>query len=120
MRSVEINDIFAPMILNGRARDKRRRTVVQRSRTIYPDINVVDKLRCYAQIGCEIALRVLRERMPNLDAVWYIDLFGEKVVKKQERTSLGVWREIETVCDDILIAYGALRARRARRDQRAT
>lgn len=79
-----------------------------------------DKVRTHAQIESEIALRVLRERMPNLSGVWYIDLFGEKVAKKQERPSSGVWREIETVCDDILIAYGALMARQARRDRRAT
>ena len=63
---------------------------------------------------------MLRERMPNLAAVWYIDLFGEKVVKKQEKLSSGVWREIETVCDDILIAYRTLIARRSRGNLKAT
>jgi len=80
----------------------------------------LDKLKTHAQIESEIALRVLRERMPNLAAVWYIDLFGEKIFKKQEKLSSGVWREIETVCDDILIAYRTLIARRSRGNLKAT
>lgn len=79
-----------------------------------------DKLKVHAQVESEIALRVLREHVPNLDAVWYIDLLGEKVVKRQEKPSLGVWREIQVVCDDILIAYRTLIARRSRGNLRAT
>ncbi len=79
-----------------------------------------DKLKTHAQIESEIALRVLREHIPSLDAVWYIDLLGEKVVKRQEKPSSGVWREIQVVCDDILIAYRTLIARRSRGNLRAT
>lgn len=79
-----------------------------------------DKLKVHAQIECEIALRSIRDHIPNLSAVWYIDLLSEKVIKKQENPSSGVWREIETICDDILIAYRTLIARRSRGNLRAT
>jgi hypothetical protein len=78
-----------------------------------------DKMRTHAQIETEIALRVLREHI-TLDAVWYIDLLSEKVVKRKAEPSGGVWREIETVCDDIIIAYRMLMARRSRENEKAT
>lgn len=55
----------------------------------------------------EVALRVIGEHLA-LEAVWYVDLLSEKVVKKKAAPSVGTRREIETVCDDIIIAYGTL------------
>ena len=78
-----------------------------------------DKLKTHAQIETEIALRVVSEHVA-LDAVWYVDLLSERVVKKKIAPSGGVWREIETVCDDIIIAYRMLMARRSRGNAQAT
>lgn len=78
-----------------------------------------DKMNTYAQIETEIALRVIGESVP-LDAVWYVDLLTDKVVKRKTKPSVGTWREIETVCDDIIIAYRTLMARRSRGNAQAT
>lgn len=78
-----------------------------------------DKLKMHAQIETEIALRVIAEHTA-LDAVWYVDLLSEKVVKKKAEPSVGMWREIQTICDDIIIAYGTLMARRSRGNAQAT
>jgi hypothetical protein len=78
-----------------------------------------DKLKTHAQIETEIALRAIGEHLA-LDAVWYVDLLSERVVKKKAAPSVGTWREIETVCDDIIIAYGTLMARRSRGNAQAT
>jgi hypothetical protein len=78
-----------------------------------------DKLKVHAQIETEIALRVISENAV-LDAVWYVDLLSEKVVKKKAIPSVGTWRETQAVCDDILIAYHTLIARSSRNDAQAT
>ncbi len=79
-----------------------------------------DQLKVYAQIEGEVAFRVLREHISDIAAVWYIDLLGERVVKRQVKPSIGTWKEVETVCDDILIAYRVIAARRSREERRAT
>jgi hypothetical protein len=79
-----------------------------------------DKMKVYARIETEVALRVLREQAPDLEAVWYVDLLSEKVVVKKSKPNTTLWREVETVCDDILMVYRNLMARRARQQQRAT
>jgi hypothetical protein len=78
-----------------------------------------DKLKVYGQVETEIALRVLREVHPDIDAVWYIDLLTETVVVKKSKPNAALWREIETVCDDMLLVYRELMARRARSKEQA-
>lgn len=79
-----------------------------------------DKMKIYAQIETEIALRVLREQTPNIDAVWYVDLLSEKIVVRKSKPHAALWREIETVCDDILMVYRSLMARRVMGKEHAT
>jgi hypothetical protein len=78
-----------------------------------------EKLKTHAQIETEIALRVIGQHVA-LDVVWYVDLLSEKIVKKKASPSMGTWREIETVCDDIIIAQRTLMARRSRGNAQAT
>jgi hypothetical protein len=56
-------------------------------------------------------LRVLPDAYPDIDAVWYIDLLTETIVVKKSKPNAALWREIETVCDDMLLLYGDLMSR---------
>jgi hypothetical protein len=78
-----------------------------------------DKLKVYGQVESEIALRVLREAYSDIDAVWYIDLLTETVVVRKSKPNAALWREIETVCDDMLLVYRELMSRRARGREQA-
>lgn len=78
-----------------------------------------DKLKVYGQVESEIASRVLRDAYPDIAAVWYIDLLTETVVVKKSKPNAALWREIETVCDDMLLLYRDLMSRRARGNEQA-
>jgi hypothetical protein len=78
-----------------------------------------DKLKVYGQVESEIALRVLRDAYPDIDAVWYVDLLTETVVVRKSKPNAALWREIETVCDDMLLLYRDLMSRRARGNEQA-
>lgn len=80
----------------------------------------IDKMKIYAQIESEIALRILSDEASNVDGVWYVDLLSEKVIVKKTKPNAALWREIETVCDDILMVYRTLMARRSREQREAT
>jgi hypothetical protein len=78
-----------------------------------------DKLKVYGQVESEIASRALRDAYPDIAAVWYIDLLTETVVVKKSKPNAALWREIETVCDDMLLLYRDLMSRRARGNEQA-
>ena len=62
---------------------------------------------------------MLREADAHIDAVWYVDLLTETVVVKKSKPNAALWREIETVCDDMLMVYRELMLRRARGREQA-
>lgn len=78
-----------------------------------------DRLQTHAKVESEIALRILAEQIPGI-TIWFIDVVGEKVVRKQQKPTPSIWREIQTVCDDIMIAYQTLIARRSQQERKAT
>jgi hypothetical protein len=74
----------------------------------------VDRLTHHAKIESEIAFEIVRNHLP-IEEVWYVDLPGEKLARPPLKKSLvSVWRDIETACDDILLKYNAIVARRSR------
>jgi hypothetical protein len=76
-----------------------------------------DELVRFARVECEIAWRVTRAEMPAVAEVWYVDTLSEKVVRKHVKSHQNEWRNIETTCDNILIGYRVLLARRERQQR---
>lgn len=73
-----------------------------------------DRLAHHAKVESEIAFEIMRQHLP-IEEVWYIDLPGEKLARSPMKKSLvSVWRDVETACEDILLRYQAIIARRAR------
>jgi hypothetical protein len=72
-----------------------------------------DKLGHHAKVESEIAYEIISKHIP-ITEVWFVDLAGEKVVRTLKKSLVSVWRDIEASCDDIVLRYQALIARRAR------
>ena len=72
-----------------------------------------DKLARYAKIECEIAWQITRTHMPSVAQIWYIDALSEKVIRKHTKSLRAEWRNIETACDNIIMTYRTLVARRS-------
>ncbi len=75
------------------------------------------ELARFARVECEIAWQITRAEMPAVAEVWYVDVLGEKVVRKHVKSHRNEWRNIQTTCDNILIGYRVLLARRERRER---
>jgi len=76
-----------------------------------------DHLEHYSRIESEIAWQITRTKMPEVEQILYIDVFSEKVVRTHVKPHKAAWRNIQTTCDNILIAYGIVLARRERQDR---
>jgi len=78
-----------------------------------------DDLEHYALIESEIAWQITRKEMPDVQQILYIDAASEKIVRTHVKPHKGAWRNVETTCDNIIIAYRILLARseRARRSE---
>jgi hypothetical protein len=72
-----------------------------------------DHLDHYALIESELAWQITRSAMSEVEQILYIDAFSEKVVRTHSRSHKGAWRNIDT-CDNIMIAYRIILARRER------
>ena len=70
-----------------------------------------DRLEHYALIESEIAWRITRIAMPEVEQILYIDAPSEKVFRPHLTAHKGAWRNIETTCDNIMIAYRIILAR---------
>jgi hypothetical protein len=51
--------------------------------------------------------------MPSVAQIWYIDALSEKVIRKHTKSLRAEWRNIETACDNIIMTYRTLVARRS-------
>lgn len=71
-----------------------------------------DKLARFAKIECEIAWQITREHLPSVGQIWYIDALSEKIIRKHAKSLRTEWRNIETACDNIMMTYRTLVARR--------
>lgn len=71
------------------------------------------KLEHHAKVEAEIAYEIVRQHLP-VQEVWYVDLASEKIVRTLKKPLTSVWRDIEATCDDIMLRYQALIARRSR------
>jgi hypothetical protein len=67
----------------------------------------------YARIECEIAWQITRVHMSSVKQVWYVDALSERIVRKHAKSIRTEWRNIETACENILMQYHSLVARRA-------
>lgn len=73
-----------------------------------------DRLNHYARVESEIAWQITRTEMPEIEQILYIDALSEKIVRPHVKSHKGEWRNIVTTCDNILIAYRIVIARRER------
>lgn len=71
-----------------------------------------ESIKAQALVECEITWQLSRGAARALDEVWYIDIPGEKIIRRHVRNAPSAWRNIRTVCDNIVIAYDTLIARR--------
>lgn len=73
-----------------------------------------DELVRFARVECEIAWQITRAEIPTVAEVWYVDVLSERIVRKHVKSHQSEWRNIGTTCDNILIGYRVLLARRER------
>jgi hypothetical protein len=73
-----------------------------------------DDLDHYALIESEIAWQITRSAMPEVQQILYIDAASEKVIRTHWKSHKSASRNIETTCDNIMIAYRIILARRER------
>ena len=73
-----------------------------------------DRLDHYARVESEIAWQITRAEMPEVEQILCVDALSEKVARTHVKSHKGEWRNIVTTCDNILIAYRIIVARRER------
>jgi hypothetical protein len=74
-----------------------------------------DRLEHYARVESELAWQITRTEMPEIEQILYIDALSERVVRTHVKSLKGEWRNIETTCDNILITYRLVIARKERK-----
>ncbi len=78
------------------------------------DVSESSDLSRYGRIESEIAWRATREHMPAISQIWYIDALSEQVVRKHSKPLKAEWRNIEVSCQNIIMQYRDIVARRQR------
>jgi hypothetical protein len=68
----------------------------------------------YALTESEIAWQITRSEMPDVKQILYLDPLSETIARTHDKTHKGAWRNIVTTCDDIVIGYRVVIARRER------
>ncbi len=76
-----------------------------------------DQVDHYARVESELAWQITRAEMPDVEQILYVDVLSEKIVRTHTKSHKGAWRNILTTCDNILIAYRIVIARRERQQR---
>ncbi len=94
-------------------RGKKEKTVCLIFNVASDIANSESKLEHHAKIESEIAYEIIAAHVP-LSEVWFVDLAAEKVVRTLKKPLIAAGRDVAVACDDILLRYKDLVARRSR------